>query len=559
MPYEIAVSSGFWGIPREAAPELLGLGMKISSVATYGVKYVQADIENPAEFVEPELLRQIKNAVDNLGIKWGTHGEIGTHLAFETAIDNYWRECHRRLHQYLNHFYDSFIRNNNEKYRPEYINFHASNMISIGFLVEKYRFVGLFTTDFHGNSDWTKLLEQPGNQELMKWFIEKLLQSVVFREYPNLAPLDEERREQLRGEPLYKIWKQITTNTTGKGTIRDEELAYALVARYMELKKDDPKEPVWKVFFGDKSLEDLERQWHRDLVDQTKGTINLNPDIVAAVGTRYILGHFQAKPLEEQNIEIRKSIEREHKSFDPFYEKTGFEKLSKVKVIFTFENPEIIEPAREGLQRIIHAHHIYSMVKTLQRANLTTANYFAMIFDSEHYIHNGLDPEKEIKDSPSDLGDIMFAYHIGAGKPYHPVHEPVDIGSEYQRIIYKYCYLLRQRGFGKKRRGLLIFERGGQAGAAPLQFMRSTVVSLRKISEQLDKNTNPENLPPEFYGVSPEGFLSPERQRTIIKEHARDPLKGMLEKPEEEYSALGKEAIETKRKSKEEWEKEKNR
>src|SRR5439155_345960 len=246
--------------------------MKISSVATYGVKYVQADSENPAEFVEPELLRQIKHAVDTLGIKWGTHGEIGTHLAFETAIDNYWRESHRRLHQYLNHFYDSFIRSNNEKYRPEYINFHASNMISIGFLVEKFRFVGLFTTDFNGKSNWSELLEKPENKKLLDWFTEQLLPSVVFREYPTLAISQGEKTPT--GQALYQLWKQITINTTGQGTIRDEELAYALVAKYMELKKDDPKEPVWRIFFGEKSLQDLEKQWNRDLVDPSKGIIN---------------------------------------------------------------------------------------------------------------------------------------------------------------------------------------------------------------------------------------------------------------------------------------------
>ena len=47
-----------------------------------------------------------------------------------------------------------------------------------------------------------------------------------------------------------------------------------------------------------------------------------------------------------------------------------------------------------------------------------------------------------------------------------------------------------------------------------------------------------------LYGpdIAPDG-ISPERQMNTIREHALDPLKGMLMVPEEEYSFLSSEAI----------------
>ena len=102
----------------------------------------------------------------------------------------------------------------------------------------------------------------------------------------------------------------------------------------------------------------------------------------------------------------------------------------------------------------------------------------------------------------------------------------------------------------------MVFERGG--GKDPGEFISTSVESIRMMIEELNKDTNPEQLPVEFFGVSPKGVLSPQRQEVIIREHALDPLKGMLSVPEEEYTFLSSEAIK-KGKKPEEFKKEEYR
>lgn len=153
---------------------------------------------------------------------------------------------------------------------------------------------------------------------------------------------------------------------------------------------------------------------------------------------------------------------------------------------------------------------------------------------------------------PKDFGSFVFACHIYYPAPVH-IHMPLEISSDEQLKIYKWLFQLRSLGF---KDGVLIFERGG--GQTPLEFIKTTVFSLREVIKNLDKDIPFEKLPMEFFGVSREGFFSEQRQMTIVRDHARDPLKGLLMVPEEEYTTLGRAAIE-KGKRPEEWEKEKLR
>ena len=89
---------------------------------------------------------------------------------------------------------------------------------------------------------------------------------------------------------------------------------------------------------------------------------------------------------------------------------------------------------------------------------------------------------------------------------------PIEVGSADQRHIYKWLYELGQKGFGE---GVLIFERGG--GQHPGEYVKTSIQAIRLIVEQLEKDTNPNKLPIEFFGVSPEGFFSEQRQMAMIK------------------------------------------
>jgi hypothetical protein len=276
----------------------------------------------------------------------------------------------------------------------------------------------------------------------------------------------------------------------------------------------------------------------------------------------------EQKRLFERVVGDGKAKEIEEK----FLKKTPFEKLKEInrliseknkdkRLTIVFENPEITRAGEEGLQRLIHLTDIYKMVKAAKE--LTGDVYLGIVFDQEHYLHNNIDPLNEIKSLQNEVGNdnevgrFILVFHVGAPKPYHPAHQPIDIGSEAQFWIYKYSFELRKLGFGKDgNEGIFIFERGGaRGGQYPAQFIGQSAAALRIIIEFLEKEIEPEKLPPEFYGISSREILSEDRQLAIIKEHFLDPLKGLIQVPEEEYTFLGSKAIE-KGKRPEEWKKE---
>lgn len=633
--YIVGVSSGMYGIAHDTSIGL-GFGTKIQQVTTYGVKFVMVNMETnwSTEFFDPELVSRLKIAIDNLNIDWGIHGEIGEHVAFETAMEINWKQSHRRLHQYLDYLYEFFVKNKEmgRKYLPKFINMHISNSTAIAFIVDRYRVSRQFTLDFRGRFDWTVLFDEV--PELKKWFKENLiggleisragLPSIGFeaQQYLALQPIIQEvvnevqgaievdlprrpeegattispqqrevfEREQTRRDELrrrveqlrkmtpeqlitfadtlptrakelyqdwmYNFWVAFGGHEYGRGVMLNEDLAYVVAAKYLEFKKDDPKEPVWKLFFGDKSLADLEKEWGRQIIDPKTKYVFMHPDIVAAVGVRYIIGHF-ATPVGEGGVviteylsEISKRINVPIDKLEPFYRKSAFEKLEELKDVFiAFENPEPMESGREGLQRILRAQHMHYFLQAIHKIRFQSKDYIKLVIDFNHWLSNGIDPMKELDTVPKDFGSHVWITHIYYPYPLHS-HEPFDIGSDAQRILYNYHFKLREKGF---KFGYLVFERGG--GKSPQEIMRSSVIALRMIVDELLKNTVPEKLPLSFYGVSPEGFYSIERQMAIVSDHARDPLKGLIMVPEETHRFLGGKAIE-KGKKPEEWAKE---
>lgn len=605
MAYQLAMSSGLALVRRD--PTLMGIGRKMPSVIFYGVNTVQVDMETQtsAELFEPDVEKLVKRFHDDLGIKWVMHGEIGQTVAFETALLPRWRGAHRRLHQYLDAMYEKFVKPKDSKYLPGYIDFHISNEMVMGYFSERFRIAGLPTVDFKGRYDWTKVLDE--NSELMKWFKEVMLILVYGREVPVASTpeqIKERNRQELRQKKyqelsrknpervrqaeeavqkkhpgrtatledleeflpeikpsdeeltneLYQDWLNFSASRFTRGAITDEEIAYATIAKYLEIKKDDSKEPLWKLFFGDKTLEDLEKKWGsekepRKLANTKTGEIYLDPDVIAMVGCRYIIGHFESNPLPEYLAEMfQKNPDREK---DSFYKKNAIDKLKDVKITLVFENPELAEGGTEGLQRIVRGKHMYNFVKAAEI--ILKTDLIRLLIDLNHWVHNAIDPGKEfeiLKREAPDFGKYVKAIHIYQPWPIHE-HAPFDIPSDAQVKIYKWLYQLRQIGF---KDGILVFERGG--GENPLQIAATVIQALRQVITNLEKGIEPGKLPLEFYGISPEGVLSEQRQMVIIREHARDPLKGMIIVPEEEHTALGKEALAKPGMTPEKWKKE---
>lgn len=599
MAYDIAVTSGLWSIAR--GRDLAGIKRKIAQVLTHGVDSIQIDLDSVSELTEPGIEWIIKKFVDDLKIKWVMHAEIIEETALETAIMTTWRHAHRRLHLYFDTFYEKFVKQGLKDYLPRYIDFHISIMMSMGYFGERYRIAGIPMVTFHGEYDWKeKFLDK--HEDLKDWFRESMVLIVIGREAPVVFRPDElkeraefeiaaEKAEEIRktnpeeyerrrrefiertgapprtvndlkeiygtqveptskevGDSLIDQWLEYSRMRFTAGSISDEEVAYAIIAKYLELKRNDPNEPLWKLFFGEKTMKELENEWKKPLINVNTNEIYLHPDIIAMVGCRYIIGHFQTDPkIEYLGESYKVNPEREK---DPFFSKSAIEKLKQLGLILVFENPEAA-PGSEGLRRIFRGKQMYNFVKAAQQVLKT--NQIRLLIDFNHWLNQSIDPERELdlisKVAP-DFGKYVYATHI-----YDPVgvheHMPFEIPSDEQVRMYSWLYKLRQLGFEE---GYLTFERGG--GQNMLEIARSVVPALRQMKDHLEKKIDPKNLPLEFHGISPEGILSEQRQLVIIREHARDPLKGLIIAPEEEHTALGRAALEKPGMTAEKWKKE---
>ena len=379
---------------------------------------------------------------------------------------------------------------------------------------------------------------------------------------------------------MYEYWKKDISGRVGEiAGIPFEDIAFAITVKFSELMQGT-NDKLWKIFFDGKSLvqaiqPELEEMKQvvtlvNDIFDLTKGVI-LTPKLNALAASRYIIGHFESLPLDDYLMEMEKYVkqashltEEQKKKLLEFSKLSIFEKIKKIndelakigrKFYFVFENPEG-KPPIEGFNRISHIVDVYYLVKALNEYGRTIVSsdfdYIRACIDTDHLISQGLDPIAEIESLPDDAGKLFMVYHVDSPTGHHS-HEPIDIGTDAQLMVYRLAYKLRQKGFGKDSNAYLIFERGG--GQLPYQYMRTSILALRKVVEYLEKNIPPEKLDENFFGW---GESSPDfiRQRVIIKQHALDPLSGTIIVPEEKHTYLGKTAIEEKKKRPDEWSKE---
>ncbi len=676
MVYTVGISSGWWGIAK--TPDLLGLGLKAMSAATYGVTFVQLDIESPAEFREPLLQQQLTIAREDLGLEYGIHGEFDMRL--ENSIKDFWDIFQERLIDHIRGAVET---------KTAYMHFHASSeppptfgsaMIGTRF----YRLVGpdgktlynvLNSFSFSGEGDkraftsekyphlTSKQIEtirrivldnylagggpEPSDPKYRKFgdemspyqsigaliaigdVRENLTKAMIDRLVPDL-----ERRAIARGLPIrtsrehvvaptpdnprgigpvdlpVQEWIQevkqavergdmpidnyinsltVHANLRGKPLenhvqeIRelareemydkveeylkkdlaekyvpffgfDERLAYELVGRllqgssqwkkicYTDYVRSQMKAQFTaegKTFKGDEDItvENLFRSNDR----------RVQALVSTVVAMEYINGHFEA---------LMQFRDPNTGKFTEVISKSGAtikDYIKDNKIVVTFETPQI-EAKQEGLLRIVRSEHIYQLAKKI-RSFKGNENYLSdcvfMSLDFEHMLTHNLNIDLEIDELPPDGGALCKVIHVGNPKPVHPAHAPIYIGSEAQELNYRYLYKLRKKGF---KDGWIIFERGG--GQSPLEWMRSSVFALRLIVEYLEKEMDPDKLPPEFYGITPESEFSEQRQMTVVEQYFFAPLSGTLAIPEEEHTFLGRVATERPGMTPDKWKKE---
>lgn len=205
----------------------------------------------------------------------------------------------------------------------------------------------------------------------------------------------------------------------------------------------------------------------------------------------------------------------------------------------TIEIPDARDTTYSGLYTICRIKQIYAAVKAIRDSLKDIGGErIYMLVDFEHIATQGfdaLDETKNLAEIAPDAGKYILSLHVTKPNPLHH-HLQVDIGDI---DVYKLLYHLRTAGLGKHHTTYLIYERGGEKDP-----FKQSVIALRLMVDQLLQETKPEELvgKPEFFGMKGPALNTEERQRTIIAEHAEDPIEGLMVVPEEEYTFLSKAA-----------------
>ncbi|MEM5853724.1 MAG: hypothetical protein QXG39_02675 [Candidatus Aenigmatarchaeota archaeon] len=601
MVYVLGVSSGYFSVAGpEERPQLVGLFKKAQSTITKGVNFVQLDLESIAEFEEPDLEKKMESEIrDKLKINYGIHSETraaGVEAAeLDSAIKMEYERAHNRLLEILE---------KSKKIKAKYVLVHSSESEPFRLLervpqssdlVDPFgnplrdflqKNTWLLNWLFSGTKEdrkkdivntvlelWDEKKMQISMEDLEKAFKQKGIrpQNFFWLEFLHGRTLEEILVERVtdrvqyimasRGATLEKLSEEekvllvsnlrmlleILLQDLEKEVIsqvqsRDlrygpERWAYYFVAKWME----DMKHVLWEKivwasikFFAARDGKNVEKWLEERKIDPEKLSIeedNFRSSYeiwVPAVASLYIYGHFFP----------------ERKEYKDPKEYLG-------EMIFTLETPMGGRGIEEWL-RLANPYQYYFLVEEMNKR--AGREIFAVAMDFEHMLSLRIDPEKVIELLPPDGGKYVRVVHAGWPSTLAPAHLPIEIGSDQQKYLYAMYYKLRQKGFGKgEKEYYIIFERGG-----PETFQQS-VTALKLIIEHLEKDIPPEKLMeyPSFFGIDLNQTASMERQLTIIKEHALDPLRGLITVPEETHTFLGRAAVE-KGKA-EEWRRERYR
>ena len=175
--------------------------------------------------------------------------------------------------------------------------------------------------------------------------------------------------------------------------------------------------------------------------------------------------------------------------------------------------------------------------------------YVRSTIDFEHIATHGLDIMKEIKALGNRDGEYVKMLHTGSQPSQAHLHKPVERGDLF---LYKLIWELRKRGF---KDGWILFEWSGRGRKEEIEKWEQSVQNLKQMAILLENDIPPDELPPEFFGMT-SGEI--ERERRIIERNMFNPLQGTLEAPELSHTWFGGEIIK-KKKPKEVWEKEEYR
>ena len=273
----------------------------------------------------------------------------------------------------------------------------------------------------------------------------------------------------------------------------------------------------------------LSRAWHEAEKNNDR---EFKEFFYAVVGAKFMQGHLEKLDKWIKDVFVKKELARIKDS----KERAELEQIAKDLKI-AIEVPDARDPIHAGLYLLWHPKQIYAAVKMIRES--MGSDRVWMLQDWEHLATQGLDAineaEELIKTAP-DAGEITLAVHANAPNPLHG-HMPLELGDV---RIYQLLYCMRQTGFGKSSNetSYIIYERG--AAKDPYQ---ESVTVLRLAVRSLEQDIHPDELPEEYFGMKGPVAGNFHRQRQIIQDHAWEPLKDLMEVPDEEWSFLSQAAM----------------
>ncbi len=543
MAYVVGISSGIFGAaPQQEKMQYLGISNKVNYCITQGVTFTQIDIETMSEFKDPKISiddekkrEAWKEKIKDMNIEMGFHGEsqaMGgreTPVKLDSAIEDDYIRTHDRLTEVLD---------NAGKLGAKYYLLHSSE--SIPFILLGKDFQPSILVDFWGRPLNEFILSQKdsdGKEWLMDWIVK---QNFIWKEWWGKVP-ESLAKERVKAEEEHTAIRypehQIPEDTEGRlktyyeeryredflENIRSrslrygpERFAYWIIAKWMETKKDGAGHELWKKITSewDKKKVEINKPDSRASMDDD--VFRESPEGIAiwvpAVAAMYLWGHFNQDKCPGKT---------------PVKDKRDPKKiLEKYKMYFIIETPM----AQAGMENLMRLSDPVHMCKLAEEMNF---KYFRVAIDFEHVLSNYINPIEMIKRMGETHGNLIKVLHLGWPTPVIPAHMPIYVGSEQHKWIYERLWELRQKGFTPDEDRYLIYERGSAR-------IEQSILAMRLIVEFLNDNVKSEDLPLKFFGVEGASPAVIERQRVIIREHARDPLESLLVVPEEKYTALGK-------------------
>ena len=373
------------------------------------------------------------------------------------------------------------------------------------------------------------------------------LQNIKARDYDDEAIPEYLEIKMKNPDPKKRVWYQEDMQGVGPTLLQ----AHVIMFHYLFYQRDPiflAMAEQYKDLLQRYKIDYNKKEWPTDAYVQGESDHEkeFKEFFYAVVTAKYLEGLLKGliKWIDEEfiKIELPKFV-KSARLEDPEKEKQELDELVGYakNIIFAIENQEARNIEHAGMHLMWRPKQIYAAVKTI-RKTLKTQRVW-IIVDHEHIATQGVDAlleSREMRATIPDYGYYVIAIHANHPNPLH-LHDPVDHGDN---LLYELLYNLRMTGFGRKRECYIVFERGG--GREQQDPFERSVDALKVMAELLEKDTDPKKLPLSFYGL--ENMMGDEqRQWAIIQSHKMEPIKDLLELPEEEWSFLSRAARDKQR------------